>query len=150
VGARAQTGQCRRVGTDRWGYGGRRSLWRTSHRAGTLPANCPSGRVCRGGAVTFYPGVKKEEWIVSVSARRPAPNAGARAPPARQEGPGGVGAALDGSRHVPCPRRECVRGRVAPLCPFQIIASGGMLLREAPDSPPARQKGTGLWAVRAL
>jgi len=55
VGARAQTGQCRRVGTDRWGYGGRRSLWRTSHRAGTLPANCPSGRVCRGGAVTFYP-----------------------------------------------------------------------------------------------
>ena len=90
---------------------------------------------------------KGNNLVVSVP---PAPNAGARVPPARQEGPGGVGAALDGSRHVPCPRRECVRGRVAPLCPFQIIASGGMLLREAPDSPPARQKGTDLWAVRAL
>ena len=153
MGARAQTGQCRRVGTDRWGYGGRRSLWRTSHRAGTLPANCPSGRVCRGGAVTFYPGVKKEEWIVSVSARRPAPNAGARA--ARQRGssaPGGRALPSVGLGKSPA-QSACARaGGLRRCAPFKSWPRVGMrsLARAAPDSPPARQKGTGLWAVRAL
>ena len=46
------------------------------------------------------------------SFRLAAPNT----PPARQEGPGGVGAGLYGSRHAPCPRGECVRRCIAPLC----------------------------------
>lgn len=64
---------------------------------------------------------------VSVSAMEcPVPAAAPNTPPARHEGPGGVGAALHGSRHVPCPRRECMRGRVPSLCPLPGASLAGL------------------------
>ena len=63
--------------------------------------------------------------------------------PGLQQGPRRAGAALRGSRQVPSPKRVCARGRVAPVCPFQIMASGGHALACASGAgqPASEAKG---------
>ena len=53
------------------------------------------------------------------------------AAPARQEGPGDVGAALHGPGHAPCPRRECAPGRGAPLCLLTGASLAGVCQEDA-------------------
>jgi len=64
-------------------------------------------------------------------------------PPARQQRPRRAGAALSGSRQVPSPKCVCAQGRVAPVCPFQIMDSGGHALACASGAgqPASEAKG---------
>ena len=78
---------------------------------GTPPAQ---GASARPGGVPHFAFSQARPWQVCVKRMQ----ASACTAPARPEGPRDVGAALHGPGHAPCPRRVCVPGRVAPVCPL--------------------------------
>ena len=78
------------------------------------------------------------------------PEAAPNAPPARPEGPGGVGAGLYGSRHAPCPKGACVRCCIAPLCPLTRALLAGECQIIAGKLPAERQRGRRAPAVWVL
>ena len=78
------------------------------------------------------------------------PQAAPNTPPARQEGPGGVGAGLYESKRNPCPRGECVRRCIAPLCPLTRALLAGECQIIAGKLPAERQRGRRAPAVWVL